>query len=244
MITSAKALVNHFKSVLSTGQDQERFLTVSARTLDLTGADCELRAANYLYNLLLRVQADIEKIPLDAETKGHIASYFAPLTHLTRLSHIHVSMGDAKRIFLSQESMAGYMNIHASLSGFVHSDPSPDELGEISRELQEYAREISDLSIPDTVKHAIIRRIEQVASMLHNFSFYGEDFAKDELEALVGSIVLNEEIAGEKGKSVFKKLLGAAGRALQIVVATNSGVDAVVGIVDNADRLARLFDSK
>jgi hypothetical protein len=241
MITSAQALNQFFALVLQNGNNSDKFLHVAAATLKLEGDGAEAHALVYIHDLLRRVKADIESLPFDDATKQQAHAYLRPFDGLMGFSQFHLDMKNARGNFLNPEHLVGLTNLHMALWGNVRTITPAKELVEIALEIRAYILEIQTLYIPDHVKRALHKRLEQVASMLENYFFYGGEAVKDELEALAGCIVFNAGSEGMEEKGFFKKASGAVQKAFKYLSATDSNLNVALSIAKKGDELLNYF---
>ncbi|GAB1479384.1 hypothetical protein MASR2M74_19460 [Paracoccaceae bacterium] len=242
MTSSAQALNQFFAAISQQGNNDEPFLVVAARVLRLNGEDAELQALARVHKLLKRVKSDISTLPFDDETMRHIKGYMNPFEGLSNLSQVHFNMKNAKANFLQPSNLVGLINLHVAISGHVTFHQASKEFYEIGAEIREYIVEIQTLDLPMHARMAIHTRLEQVASMLENYFFYGGETIKDELEALAGSLAFNKATAGTEGAGFFKKAAGSLKSAMKLLAATDSTLGLAIGIPKKVDELRNFFE--
>ncbi|MEJ1993399.1 MAG: hypothetical protein P8X50_17385, partial [Maritimibacter sp.] len=112
---------------------------------------------------------------------------------------------------------------------------------EIAKELREIAQEIAKTSLPDRAKRILHRRLSQTASALEHYNAFGLEALEEELDSLVGVLVVSTPNSNGPDKSILQRAAGTAGRAFTVLTKADKGAGAIIGMTDKATEFLDLF---
>ncbi|WP_162619159.1 hypothetical protein [Tritonibacter mobilis] len=236
MFTSAQAL-NQVLAAVSRRPDKEKFLVAVADVMELSGDDADAVAGTHIVKLAREVQKDISRLPFDSDLIRQANQMFAPFLGLSNFAHLHMELTTAKSNFLNPKHLLNLTHLHMTMSGHVSREvnlPEAKDLADEFRALRDLAME---LQIPEPAKKALHVRLEQIVSMLENIYFFGMDSTHDQLEALLGSIILNKAQSEEKDAGFWRKAANAVGRTVNAIHQADKTVSSAKLLYDNGEYL-------
>lgn len=242
LTTSALAL-NQILSSVSRAAKNVKFTTAVADQLGLDGLDAEPEAVKHLYLLVERVKRDIEGLPFDDVLKKQAMSMITPFNGLANFGHIHMDIANSKANFLKPENLVGLTNLHMTLTGHVEYSDLPPETKKIADEFRELRDAIQAVNFPPRLKEVLQKRVSQIISMLENFYFFGADALQQEIEALVGAMVINPPNKGDKAEGVFSRMTAAITLTLKGLKTVDKGMGTVLAIEDKGEALMEIVTS-
>ncbi|WP_152563398.1 hypothetical protein [Ruegeria halocynthiae] len=238
MFTSAQALHQILVST-SRAPDQTKFLEALAKELGFTEKDAEIEAATYIVKLSRDVEADIEQIPFGATEKKQAHQWFANFSGLSNYAHLGMDIRGAKGNFLHPNHLLNLTHLHMAMSGHITRVSTFPEAEELAQEFRDIREKIAEQDFPDSIRDALFSRVTQIISMLDKVYFYGTDGIADELNGLVGAIVINAPKTAADTRPFWKDLVNLANRSVNAVY----WVDKASGAVEIAkDKAAFLID--
>lgn len=238
MTTSALSLNLLLSQVRGNGQLQTPFLDVLARHLGLEGESSRAEAALALFKLTQRVEADLEQLQIDDQTKKQLQKYLAPFKGLISMAHVHLDMKNAQNNFLKPDALVGLTNLHAAFSGKVERLSSLQDGDELSLTARELIEKIPELGFPDDVAVAVRRRLHQIQIALESFEYFGAEFLSDALEDLVGALVIRVDKDAEKRDPGFwSEVKGLAYRGFDALENAKRASNSMVTVQENVAKL-------
>lgn len=238
MTTSAQAL-NQILSSVSRVRKDEKFTTAIADQLGLGGLDAEPEAVKHLYLLVNRVRRDIEELPDDALRK-QATSMIVPFNGLVSFGHIHMDIANSKANFLKPENLVGLTNLHMMLTGQVEYSDLPPETKKIADEFRDLRDQIHAANFPPRLRDILQKRVSQIISMLENFYFFGADALQQEIEALVGAMVINPPSKDNKARGVFSGLSAAIASTLKGLKSADKGMGTALALKDKGEAIMEI----
>lgn len=126
-----------------------------------------------------------------------------------------------------------------AMSGHISRASTFPEAEGLAQEFRDIREKIAEQDFPDSVRDALYSRVTQIIAMLDKVYFYGTDGIADELDALVGTIVINAPKTAADTRPFWKDLVNLANRSVNAVY----WVDKASGAIEIAkDKAAFLID--
>jgi hypothetical protein len=242
MTTSAGALTRLLSIAVHHNNPSDKFAKVVADRLSLEGDDCETQAILRLHYLITQVHKDIEQLPFDDARKKRLKTFITPLNGLHNFSQSYVDIATAKNNFLKGDVISGLMNIDDALSGNVDYRDFDSKTKEFAEKLRTLRTEFSATDAPERLKRVVLKRLSQIASMIENLHVYGADAIQEELEALVGAILVNPPDRSTKAYQVSKRIAIACGVIFLALPQIDASLGAAKSLPGSVTELIGLFD--
>jgi hypothetical protein len=173
--------------------------------------------------IVAAVQADISLLPIDDVKKAHLNKIVTPFTPFLTLNNIHISIKSAKDNFLKAENLVGLMTVHFALTGhIVHNVPDRTSA-------ETLAEAVQNEDLPESVKRVFLKRIWKMSSILDHYSAFGPAELQDELDGLVGALVINHKI-GLTAFKIFKSIAAATVSGYVLLQGVDSSLQAATSI--------------
>lgn len=239
MTTSAQAL-NQILSSVSRVANNVKFTKAVADQLGLDGLDAEPEAVKHLYLLVERVKRDICRLPFDDASKKQAMSLITPFNGLVGFGHVYMDIANSKSNFMKPENLVGLTNLHMTLTGHVEYSDLPPETKKIADEFRGLRDQIQSASFPPRLKDVLQKRVSQIISMLENFYFFGADALQQEIEALVGAMVINPPSKDDKASGVFSGLSAAITSTLKGLKTADKGMGTALALKDKGEALMQI----
>lgn len=240
MTTSALSLYQLLAIAKPNVRQKDRFLTVLADHLELSEPDAEARVAHLLINLLVSVETDVEKLPIADEMKSHLRHHLAPFKGISNLSQLHLDVQNAKLNFLKPEHLNGLTDLHLALTGHIERPTVGKDAKELAAQFNSIREEILVADLPESVKRVLLKRTGQIASTLEHFYAFGAQALQEELEGLVGAMVVNPPTNDPKNGSLIKRLAGLSIAGLVVLTTVDASLEKTVSITENANKLIEI----
>jgi hypothetical protein len=230
MITSALALQQLLTVASSSSNPDSQFLLVLANHIGLHSQDGLGQVASILSKKVAAVQADISLLPIDDAKKAHLNKIVTPFTLFLTLNNIHLSIKNAKDNFLKAENLVGLMTVHFALTGhIVHNVPDRTSAETLAESFRTLAEAVQNEDLPESVKRAFLKRIWKMSSILDHYSAFGPDELQDELDGLVGALVINRKV-GLTAFKIFKSIAAATVSGYVLLQGVDSSLQAATSI--------------
>jgi hypothetical protein len=243
MMTSALALSQVLTTVILDQKGTDRFLSVVAEKLALSGDDREHEAALFLSRAIKRVKSDIDGLPFEESQKNLLWAQIACFTPIVDFSHLHLNLENMRGNSLTHANIVGLTNIHMALAGFTAAPELDKESLKIAEGFRALREGILASDMPESIKKIVIQRINQIVTMIENFAFFGTDELEREISALTGTILIRSNEVPTNSRSYFKKAVDLASQLLNAVGKANKGLDDAHGVVENGQALYSLLSS-
>ncbi|SMX43307.1 hypothetical protein [Maliponia aquimaris] len=237
MTTSAQQLNFILSKVLSTNRPKERFLTVAADALDISGDDRELIILNRLFELVSLTEKEIELLGYDESLKKQLRNYLNPFKGLKSFAHVHLTLDGAKSNFLRPENVVNLTNIHFALDGKYEQSKLDFDTTEFVDRFRALKKDLLSSGLPTEILQNVARRLDHIISMLEHAHFFGTQNLKLETEALVGAIVLNAPKSEGKQSEFWGKTATAARFLLAALGWSDSVAEKVVSLAESGKKL-------
>ncbi|UWQ35410.1 hypothetical protein K3555_22345 (plasmid) [Leisingera sp. M527] len=236
MFTSAQAL-HQILAAATRHKDSTRFLDAVAQVLELDGEDSDAFAAAHIVKLARDVQKDIRRLPFEATHMEQAQKMFAPFLGLVNYAHVHMDIRNAKGNFLNPQNLLNLTHLHMTMSGHVTREVNLPEAKDLADEFRALRDQVMELKIPEPVRNALYARMSQTIAMLENVYFFGMDSMHDELEALLGAVVLNNTNSKGEDAGFWRKAANAVGRSITAIHQADKTVSAAKLAYDNTEYL-------
>lgn len=240
MTTSALSLYQLLAVTRSNKTPTDKFLTVLADNLELTDPDAEAQVVQLLVNLILNTEADIEKLPVADDMKAHLRRHVAPFKGISNFSQIHFDVKNARANFLKPEHLNGLTDLHLALTGHIERPTVGKDAKELAARFNRIREEILDADLPESMKLVLLKRTGQIASILEHFYAFGAQALQEELEGLVGAMVVNPPTNDLKNGSLIKRLAGLSVAGLVVLTTVDASLEKTVSIAENANKLIEI----
>ncbi|MEP1199710.1 hypothetical protein [Tateyamaria sp.] len=243
MQTSALSL-QQILTVANTSRDLKAdFLQVLADHIGLQDQNAKAQVVSILHSKLLQTAADIESLPVDDHMKKHLQNQLTPFNGILNLAQIHLSIGDAKRNFLKSDNVVALTNVHLALTGHVVAG-SVDrfEAESLAEQFRAVAGRIKNEDMPVSLKNSLLKRTLKMASILEHYYAFGPDNLQEELEGLVGAMVVSPPPQSSKVAKLYKELAALSVAGLVILTTVDASLGKVVSITENAAKLVEYVD--
>ena len=209
MITSALALQQLLNVVNASSDTKTPFLLVLADHLDLNRQYGLAQVASILSKKVAAVRGDLSLLQVDDTERARLNRLIAPFIPFLTLDYIQLNIQNAKNSFLNAEHLVGLTDIHFALNGhIVHSVPERTRAETLAERFRTLAKQVQDEDLPENVKRAFLKRLWQMSSILDHYYAFGSDELHDELDGLVGVLVVNHKTALSAAK-IFKAIVTA-----------------------------------
>ncbi|APX15092.1 hypothetical protein BWR17_03995 [Phaeobacter inhibens] len=242
MITSAQSL-NQLLAVASTTTPPDtRFLTALADHLEISGSDREAQAAALLQKLIFDIETDIDGLPLDDGMKVHLRKHLTPFNSIKSLSQVYMDVNTAKSHFLHSNHLVGLTNLHLALTGHIERPVLQKDAKDLAEKFRDIRDEILHADFPESLKRTLLKRTEQIASILEHYYAFGSQKLQEELQGLVGALVVNPPAKNSKTVPLFQHIIGLTASGLLLLTAVDDGLAKGVSIAENAHKLIEIVD--
>ncbi|MEC9433943.1 MAG: hypothetical protein VYD87_13655 [Pseudomonadota bacterium] len=243
MHTSALSLREILNVASASKENKSNFLQVVAEHLALRGLGARSQVVSILVSRLLEIKADIEVLPVSEEMKDHLRVQLRPFNAILNFQHLHMSIEQAKAHFLKPESLVGLMNIHLALTGHVvRTVLESSDAESLAESFRVIARQIESEDLPESLRRSLLKRTYQMASILDHYYAFGPDDLQEELEGLVGAMVVSPPPQGSKVAKIYRDLATLAVAGLGLLAAVDTSLGKVVSITENASKLVEYVD--
>jgi hypothetical protein len=238
MQTSALSLQQVLTVASSSTEKKASFLQVLADHMGLQGPEAKAQVISILLTKIAEIKADIDSLPFDPEMRKHLEKQLAPFNSISSLQQIHMNIETAKNHFLKADNLVGLTNIHLALTGHVvRKNVERVEAETLASRFRKIAERIVDEDLPESLKRSLVKRTLKMASILDHYYAFGSDDLQEELEGLVGAMVVSPPPQGSKVAKLYKDLAGLAVAGLVILTTVDASLGKVVSITDNASKL-------
>ena len=237
MTTSAQALNELMTFASSYRTPHVRFVSVIAEYLGYKSEDADPKVVYQIFVLIKRIENEIEILPHDEKTKDQARRLIAPFRVLKNLQNLHLDINTAKKSFLSATNLVGLTNLHMALSGHVDSLSLDKQTRDLATKFREISVEVRETEIPNHLKKMIFKRSDQIASILDRFELFGAEALQEEVEALVGAIVINPPSNKGVGGAFVKKICITSVAVLAALKGLDAGLGTVLEIADKSEKL-------
>ncbi len=241
MSTSAKTLHGLLTIVSEHPNQKEKWLNVFSNHFGYSSPTANADVILHLSKLFSRIEEDIDGMPVDGGEKRHIENFLTPFRFFKTFSHLHLDVAQARSHFLKAEHLQGLLNLHFALMGFVRSMDLPPDAKELARKFDVIQRDIIDAALPDALKRILVKRTSQMRTILDHFQVFGLEDLKDELDGLVGAIVVAKRDRSIPDK-LLNKLVVLATAALGVLTVLEAGTEKVVLIANNSQELLGVIE--
>ncbi len=245
MRTSAHSLLQLLEVASTAADKKASFLQVIANHLELQGPDAKAQVLSILLSKISDTKEEIDTLPVDDQMKKHLLSMLTPFNNIYGLQHVYMNIENAKNHFLKKENLTGLTNIHLALTGHI-STPSIEriEAENLAEQFREIAGRIEDDDLPDSLKRALLKRTLKMASILDHYYAFGPEDLQDELEGLVGAMVVSPPPKGSKAAKLYKDLAALSVAGLVILTTVDSSLGKVVSIAENASKMIEYVEDE
>ncbi len=238
MQTSALSLQQILTVASSSTDKTAGFLQVLADHMALQGPDAQAQVISILLKKIGEISEDIDNLPIDDEMKKHLINQLSPFRPLTSLQHVHMNIENAKKHFLKADNLVGLMNIHLALTGHVVRDNVERSQAEsLAEQFRNIASRIQDQDLPESLKRSFLKRTLKMASILDNYYAFGPDDLQEELEGLVGAMVVSPPPQDSKIRKLYRELAALSVAGLLVLTTVDASLGKVVSITENATKL-------
>ncbi len=245
MTTSAYSLYFVFDGILRSGADDKQFLTGVAEVAGLEDSGTHRESVGYILRKFEDIESDIADLPIEEDDKNHLLSFLAPFRHVKSLAHVHMTIGGAKKQFLQDGHIKGFRTIHLALKGHVtEQNVESKQASRLAQNFRDIAQEISHCEFPSDLQRALLRRVLKIASILEHFSIFGSEMLKEELEGLVGAMIVHPQPEGSKTGTAYRKLAGFALAGLGLLASADMGLKHSLSIMGNVAKLEELISGR
>ncbi|WP_323784628.1 hypothetical protein [Thalassovita sp.] len=242
MTTSAQSL-NQLLAIANKAQNpKDKFLFVLVEHLGLEGEDARAQVISILLRLIGDVETDIDALPVDDTMKAHLRRYVSPLNGLKDLTQIHMDIHNAKNHFLKADHLVGLTNVHLALTGHIERPALSKDAKELAESFNGLRGEIVEADLPESLKRVLLKRVSQIASILEHYYAFGAKVLEDELEGLVGALVVSAPQNASKSGPLYKKLAKYVATGFRVLTAVDAGFAGAVSIAENASKLIEFVE--
>lgn len=241
-MTSAMALFELMNVVNKHNIQNDKFVSVIAKQLDIEGPDADPEALLVLYRLVKRIETDIDSLAVADPEKAHIRKFLAQFAGIVNLSHIGMTVQQAQSSFLKPVHINELMNLHVALNGHVVTQDLDGDVKKIASQLLELRQEVFSSELPDRTKRVLAKRLAQIHSVLEHFGVFGIDDLEEEIEALVGTVVLGKlSEGGGTDERIFDKVASFAGKLIKFAKSADGGLGTALSLAEKTAELYKLF---
>ena len=242
MTTSAMNLYQMLANAAEASDQETKFLDAVTQHLGLAGVDAGAQVAGLIQTQISRIESDIERLPAEHPKRGHLKRYLSPFNGLKSLSHIHMDIKAAKSHFLKPENMLGLMNLHIALADHVDRPNLSNDAKELAEKFASIREEVVQSQLPESLKNVLFKRTNQICSILEHYYAFGAEALEEELESLIGALVVSAPANKSKAASLYTKLANCAVAALIILTAVDNGLQQTISINENTKKLLGIAD--
>ncbi|MEO0439162.1 MAG: hypothetical protein AAF098_19970 [Pseudomonadota bacterium] len=242
MTTSAQSLNQLFAAATNSTDKQQKVVTVVASHLGLTGDDAEAIAIYHIHKLLRRISNDIDNLPIDDVSKKQARNYLGKFQPLTNFNGFHMSVNDAVNNYMKADHLVGLINLHMAISGHVEYINAGSDITKHSDTLRSLIDDIEHEDISDFAKRVLRKRLIQLRSIIDNFDVYSPEELAEALEALVGSIIINQPKAPQSAAKTYAKIVVVTGALLAALAGISQGLGSLVSITESSQKLLGVID--
>lgn len=244
MTTSALALNQLLAAAASHRPNTELVVDAIAMHLGLEPPASRPAVVNILFQKVDEIQKDIEDLPLDEASKKLCRKHIHPFRTITALSNLHLSIQHAQSQYLKHEHLTGLVNLHMALSGHLDRNDPKKDARELAAQFATLRRQVLEEDLPEEARRAVSTRMHQISVILEHFYAFGGDALKDELEALVGALVVNGHNTPPKNIKVFKQISALVVASFVLLKGIDASLEHVLSITENGDELLNLVGLK
>tara|TARA_B100002003_G_scaffold247942_2_gene280525 strand:+ start:1731 stop:2498 length:768 start_codon:yes stop_codon:yes gene_type:complete len=238
MQTSALSLQQILTVARTSNKLKTNFLQVLADHMNLHGADAKSQVASILASRLSETKDDIEQLPIPEDMKKHLQVQLNPFGPFLNFQNLHMNIEQAKSHFLKAESLLGLMNIHLALTGHVvRGSVERTEAENLAQRFRQVAKQIQHEDLPEALKRSLLKRTLKMASILDHYYAFGPDNLQEELEGLVGAMVVSPPPQGSRVAALYKELARLAVAGLVVLTAVDASLGKAISITENAAKL-------
>lgn len=243
MSTSAQALNEVLSFISKQGKPTDRFVASAANYLGLEGPGHEAEALKQLSILFIEILTQIDALPHDDTAKNQLKRYMSQFNGIVSFGHMGMDVNAARKNFLKSDNLVGLMNVHMALSGHFAISGIDREALDLAAEARCIRLEIADSQMPERVKFVLMKRLSQVASIVDHFGVFGLEQLQQELEALVGALVVNRPAKSDgKEQGLIKRIAQLTSKGLSAINKVDKATGSALKIAENADSFVSLFD--
>jgi len=238
MQTSALSLQQILAVASSATDKKSSFLQVLADHLALKGPDARSQVVSILLSKISNIKEEIGALPIDDQMKNHLKNQLAPFNGITSLQQVHMNVENAKSHFLKSDNLVGLTNIHLALTGHIsQQNVERVEAENLAEKFREIAGRIENEDLPKSLKRSLLKRTLKMASILDHYYAFGPEDLQEELEGLVGAMVVSPPPKGSKVARLYKDLAALSVAGLVILTTVDSSLGKVVSIAENASKM-------
>lgn len=237
MTTSAQSLNQLLTIANGHRPETDRFISVIAEYLGIGGPNAEPEVILRIYLLVSKIESDIESLPIDESSKQLARTHLAPFMGLKSFAHFPQNIKQSKQNFLHPQHLVGLTNLHMAISGHIKSGDLDKTTKKLSAKFHEMRDEVASSVLPDQAKRVLLKRLGQISSILEHFDVFGAEALQEEVEALVGAIVVNQQKCGKSNSGIFRKLAKITGTLLLVLKGADVGLDSALSIAENGPAL-------
>jgi hypothetical protein len=242
MTTSALSLSQLLLVANARPEPKLKFLSAIADHLGLIGDDAEVQALSVLVTVIFEIERDINSLPVEDEMKNHLLGMLAHFNGIRYLSQAHMDLQHAKANFLKEGHILGLTNIHLALTGHVEKPTLSKDAKELAKRFNDVRDDVLNAELPESLKKILLKRTSQISSILDHFYAFGAQSLEEELEGLVGALVVHSPKGDASSGSLHKKLAVLAMAGLGILTAVDTGLGKTISIAESATKLVEIFD--
>jgi hypothetical protein len=245
MITSALAFQQLLAIASSHRPLDTRFLSALADHLEFSGVDAEVQVASILLKMVDSIETDIKNLPIEEYLKEELLKKTNVFMGIKNLGHIHMDLANAKKHFLKDENLVGLISIHIALAGKIeHPTIDRSNASKLADKFRNLSAEVKIEDLPPDLKRALMKRSMQMASILDNFYAFSADDLQQEIDGLVGAMVLRPQPKGSPAARLYGSIAALTVASLGILTATDTSMEKVISIKANATMLINMIGEK
>jgi hypothetical protein len=218
-------------------RSNERFLSIAAEKLNISGEMREVEAARKIVSMFHGIRLDMDQLNLPDDERAQCEKILRKFSGIEDLSQIDQNMDNAKRNYLKADSILSLLDIDYKCRGLKAKTPLNRDVITVVDDLKEVVKSMSGLGLPADLMFAIDTRITQISNIVGHFEYYSKEELEDKVSELLGAIVVAQAKTPEKvsGKlnELGQKLLALVG----ILSVLEAGSGHLVGTMDNVDVL-------
>ncbi len=241
MTTSALQLQQLLHSVSAKKTEASaRFVDVLTDELGLSGVDGRIDAVSLLLRQVNRVLEDFEALDLDENSKITLGGFLRPFRGLLTYSQVNMDMQNARKNFLSGDSIVGLVSIHSALSGKLERIELKEDISSLLADASSILKSLEEVELPASLDRILRIRVVQIKTALECYRYLGAEELQAAIESLVGVSVMNAGKPGESStESLWEKVRGLVYKSK---VALDTAQVASSNAVKTADNVLALGD--
>jgi len=244
MTTSALSLYQLLTAARSHKPLTDRFLTVLADHLELGEPDSEAQVVRLLTNLIISAESDIEKLPIEDTMKAHLRRHIAQFNGIKNFSQIHLDIKNAQASFLKPEHLNGLTDLHLALTGHIEFRLLGKDAKNLAEKFRDLNGEILGADLPPDLKRIVLKRTGQIASILEHYYAFGGQSLREELEGLVGAIVVNPPSKGSNSIPLYQKIAAFASAGFVLLAEADDAATNAISLADKVSGFIEFMDDE